>query len=290
MPFRDAIESIREELEKPSAAGSLAERTSAIVGAALVFLGKRQVIASVVVVVIALLATAVVTGARGWGEPDQTIAPASTPATSESGSVTRFATPVSLTTPDRVNSSVAAPANVVSKTPAPRPRVAEERGTPKKATEQKPDTRKIAIPGYQTTMMSRLDSVASSAANTSSQATESALQPGPVSFGNQRTLFEGTDQSMPPQRARLIGELPTPRVPPNLANIEGVVRIRFNVDAEGRPVISTMTVVASPNPLLTSAVRTVVPRIRFEPARSSGPDSKPIGDVVEIGFQFSRRN
>jgi hypothetical protein len=253
-----------------------------------VFLGKRQVIATVVVVVIALLATAVATGARGWGEPDQATAPAAALPTSQSGAVTAFPTPVSLTTSDPANAAVATPANVVSKTTAPRPRVTEERSAPKKA-EQKPDTKKIAIPGYQTAMVSRLDSVASSAANASSQVTESALLPAPASFGNQRTNFEASERSVAPERARLIGELPTPRIPADVADVEGVVRVHFNVDAQGRPVMSTLTVETSPNPLLTSAVRSVIPGIRFEPARSGGPDSRPIGDVVQIGFQFSRR-
>jgi hypothetical protein len=288
IPFRDAIESIREELEKPSTGGSLAERSSAIIGAALVFLGKRQVIATVVVVVIALLATAVVTGARGWGEPDQATAPAAALPPSQSGAVTAFPTPVSLTTSDPANASVAPPANVVSKTTAPRPRVTEERSTPKKA-EQKPDTKKIAIPGYQTAMVSRLDSVASSAASASSQVTENALLPAPASFGNQRTNFEASERPVAPERARLIGELPTPRIPADVADVEGVVRVHFNVDAQGRPVMSTLTVETSPNPLLTSAVRTVIPSIRFEPARSGGPESRPIGDVVQVAFQFSRR-
>ncbi|HMG11560.1 MAG TPA: TonB family protein, partial [Gemmatimonadaceae bacterium] len=88
---------------------------------------------------------------------------------------------------------------------------------------------------------------------------------------------------------RLIGELPTPRIPADVADVEGVVRVHFNVDAQGRPVMSSLTVETSPNPLLTSAVRTVIPSIRFEPARSGGPESRPIGDVVQVAFQFSRR-
>jgi hypothetical protein len=290
LPYRDALESIREELEQPREGGSLAERSSAMFGAALVFLGRRQVVATVGVVVIALLATAVATGARGWGEPDQTTAPAAALPANQNAAVTAFATPASLTTPDPVNASVSAPANVAPKATPQRPRVTEERSTTKKAPEQKPDTRKISIPGYQTAIMSRLDSVASSAANTSSQATESTFQPGPVPVSDRRTIFEAGEQSVAPQRARLIGELPTPRIPANVADVEGVVRVHFSVDAQGRPVMSTLTVETSPNPLLTSAVRSVIPGMRFEPAKSGGPDSRPISDVVEVGFQFSRRN
>jgi hypothetical protein len=54
--------------------------------------------------------------------------------------------------------------------------------------------------------------------------------------------------------------------------------------------MSTLSVVASPDPLLTAAVRKVIPGIRFEPARTGGSDSKPVGDVVQIGFRFARPN
>jgi hypothetical protein len=62
--------------------------------------------------------------------------------------------------------------------------------------------------------------------------------------------------------------------------------VRFDVDVTGRPVISTVSVLSSPNTILTAAVLKVIPTIRFEPARSGGPDSKPIADVVQLGFQF----
>ena len=69
--------------------------------------------------------------------------------------------------------------------------------------------------------------------------------------------------------------------------MEGEVRVRFNVDTNGAPVMSTFEVVTSPNPLLTAAVRKVVPGMRFEPARTGGPDAKPIADVVQIAFRFA---
>jgi len=54
--------------------------------------------------------------------------------------------------------------------------------------------------------------------------------------------------------------------------------------------MSTLTVQSSPNPLLTTAVRKVIPGIRFEPARTGGAESKPINDMVEIGFRFARQD
>ena len=157
-------------------------------------------------------------------------------------------------------------------------------------TEQKSDSKKIAIPTLSIGMMSRLDSVASTAANTSRVTDALNFQPAPTSLGTQRSNFASLEQSKGPQRARLIGELPVPRVPDQVADIEGDVRVRFNVDTEGRPVMSTLLVESSPHPLLTNAVRKVILTLRFEPARSGGAESKPIGDVVGIAFQFSRRN
>jgi TonB family protein len=138
-------------------------------------------------------------------------------------------------------------------------------------------------------MMPRLDSLASTAANTS-RATEALdFQPAPTSLGTQRSNFTAVE-SRGPQRARLIGELPIPRVPDQVADVEGDVRVRFNVDTQGRPVMSTLAVESSPHPLLTNEVRKVILTLRFEPARSGGAESKPIGDVVGITFQFSRRS
>jgi TonB family protein len=110
--------------------------------------------------------------------------------------------------------------------------------------------------------------------------------PAPAQINARR--FED-DQNGAPTRARLIGDLPTPRVPSQVADVEGEVRVRFNVDANGQPMMSTFSVVNSPNPLLTAAVRKVIPEMRFEPARTAGPDGKAITDVVQVGFQFSRR-
>lgn len=288
-PYRDALESIREELERPYQSGSLAERAGAIFAPVVALLGKRQVIAGVVVLVIVSLLIAVATGAHGWGEIDQTTALGAALPTHESFPVTASAAPVAVTTRDPVSVSVP-PANAAPKAAAQHPRVAEERSAQRKVTEQKSDSKKIAIPTLSKGMISRLDSVASTAVNTSSRATDPLnFQPAPSSLGSQRSNFASGDQSSGPQHARLIGALPTPRVPDQLADIEGEVRVRFNVDTEGRPIMSTLSVEKSPNELLTTAVRKVIPGIRFEPARSGGTDSRAVGDWVEIGFQFARQ-
>jgi tetratricopeptide (TPR) repeat protein len=70
-PYWDVLESIREELEKPSGLAQLVERSKAILASAIAMLGKRQVAAGTVAVVIVLLAIAVATDSRGFGEAAQ---------------------------------------------------------------------------------------------------------------------------------------------------------------------------------------------------------------------------
>ncbi len=92
-----------------------------------------------------------------------------------------------------------------------------------------------------------------------------------------------------PQRARMIGALPTPRYPAQQlrGGAGGSVRIRFDVDTAGRPVMSTFTVVSSPLPQLSAAVKEVIPGIRFEPARTPWPESKAVSETVELTFYFA---
>ncbi|HEX9606329.1 MAG TPA: TonB family protein [Gemmatimonadaceae bacterium] len=293
-PYRDALESIREEVERPYEGAGFAERVRATLASVTPFLGKREVIAGGIVLVLSLLLVAVATGSHAWGETDQTTSAGSPPPTRGNLPAAAVAATSAPVVPGVAVSnnpvSVSAPAipNAPSRTSG--PRVAEERSTSKKGTEQKSDTRKIAIPKLSTATLSGLDSVAATAANTAMRADDPIInQPGPVVLGNQRSTFDFGEQAPTgPQRARLIGELPTPRVPSQVSDVEGQVRVRFTVDTDGRPVMSTLSVEASPNPLLTTAVRKVIPGIRFEPARSGGSGSKPISDTVEIGFRFAR--
>jgi hypothetical protein len=48
-----------------------------------------------------------------------------------------------------------------------------------------------------------------------------------------------------------------------------------------------MKVVRSPHDLFTAAVRNVLSKFRFEPARSAPPESKPHAEWVEYSIQFS---
>jgi TonB family protein len=169
-----------------------------------------------------------------------------------------------------------------------RPRVSEEKSAPKKRTDQASEAKSPAIPKLSSTLMSGLESAATRAGGAGAKTDDpTTIDPSAVSIGR-RANFDFSEQNTGPQRARLIGELPTPRLPNELADIEGEVRVRFTVDVQGRPVLSTLVVETSPSPLLTSAVRAVIPGIQFEPARSGGADSRAIADVVQIGFRFAR--
>lgn len=131
----------------------------------------------------------------------------------------------------------------------------------------------------------RVDSVRGIAATPFTPGGESVLRhlsaSSAVSSGN---VAAGTDAV----RARMIGALPTPRYPAQqlMGRTGGEVRVRFDVDTLGRPVMSTFTVVGSPVAALSKAVKDVIPGIRFEPARTPWPENRPIVETVELAFQF----
>ena len=87
----------------------------------------------------------------------------------------------------------------------------------------------------------------------------------------------------------LIGAAPTPRFPDELraTRTEGEVVVQFRVDEKGRVDPASMKVVQSPHELFTSAVRAILPRFRFDPARSAAPESKPESAWVQYRIQFT---
>ena len=287
-PYRDLLETIREELEQPSGTATLVERSKALLASGFAMLGKRQVAAGAVVVVIVLLAIAVATDSRGFGEVAQpTALGAATPNQQllPAASAPTFVSPTSREIA-RVSIPEAVPAST-AKAIITRPNP-EEKATSKKRTEQVSEAKGPAIPRLSSTLMSGLASAATRAGGTGAKSDDPiTIDPSAVSIGR-RATFDFSEQNSGPQRARLIGELPTPRLPNELADVQGEVRVRFNVDPQGRPVMTTVVIETSPSPLLTSAVRAVIPGIRFEPARSGGAESRAIGDVVQIAFRFAR--
>jgi TonB family protein len=85
---------------------------------------------------------------------------------------------------------------------------------------------------------------------------------------------------------------PTLRFPDELRaqRVEGEVVVELRVNEKGRVEPSSMRVVRSEHELFTAAVRSVLPRFRFEPARSAAPESKPQAAWVQFRAQFAARS
>ena len=281
--YRDALERVREELESSENEPTIAGRTSEWLSSVSALIGKREVAAGITIVAMGLLGVAVATDRHALGEN----APVEKSAPAVVAPKTTVATAAAAATPVAPSNSVTSNSESTSKSS--KPRVVEDRATTKKVSDKKTEQpARVAIPALSTAVLSRLDSAAAKAASVGNNATDQFnLQPAPVAVSRRRATFDD-EQSNGAQRARLIGELPTPKVPQQVMDVEGEVRVRFNVDSLGQPVLETFSVISSPNPLLTAAVRKVIPGMRFEPARTAGPDAKPIADVVQIGFQFAR--
>jgi TonB family protein len=90
--------------------------------------------------------------------------------------------------------------------------------------------------------------------------------------------------------AKIIGRVPEPVFPDALLRAgrrEGQVLVRFIVNEAGSVDVSTMIVERSDDDLFTSAVRDILPRFHFEPARTHAPESKPVSSWVSVPFRFT---
>jgi len=86
--------------------------------------------------------------------------------------------------------------------------------------------------------------------------------------------------------------VPEPRFPDALlrsGHREGQVVVRFMVNELGSVDAASMIVEQSDHELFTSAVRDILPRFRFEPARTPAPDSKPVAAWVSVPFRFTTK-
>ncbi len=91
--------------------------------------------------------------------------------------------------------------------------------------------------------------------------------------------------------ARIIGRVPEPTFPEALRSRkrEGEVVVRFIVNELGTVDVASMIVERSDHDLFTEAVREILPRFRFEPARTQPPESKPVARWVSIPFRFATK-
>lgn len=283
--YRDALESVRHDLEEASETPTFWARQQNQLSSLFGFLRGRQVAGAIAISAIGLLVlgSAAMSGAMGEGDRGVEVAPP------PAGQTPAISVPVAgseRTIVPAKNTTALIPASTVSKPISTGTRGIDTRTTPRKAAEKTAQP-SISIPKLPNLSMSDVEAVASKAGTTPARGIESfslqAAVPLPVSRG---AMFTDS-QVEAPQHARLIGELPKPTVPSQLANIEGDVRLRFTVGTDGRPVISTVSVVSSTNEMLTDAVKRVIPSMRFEPAKTGGRDPKAVTEVVQLGFVFS---
>jgi TonB family protein len=92
---------------------------------------------------------------------------------------------------------------------------------------------------------------------------------------------------------RIIGSAPDLAFPTALLRAglrEGQVDVRFMVNEHGRVDLASIVVERSDHELFTAAVRDAVRRLRFEPARTLGPESKPFAAWVSLPFRFTTKN
>jgi TonB family protein len=111
----------------------------------------------------------------------------------------------------------------------------------------------------------------------------------PIAGGGLLTPAQNEDRRV---TAPVLISAPTLRFPDELRaqRVEGEVVVELRVNEKGRVEPSSMRVVRSEHELFTAAVRSVLPRFRFEPARSAAPESKPQAAWVQFRAQFTARS
>jgi TonB family protein len=281
--YRDALESVRREIEEPAIAPTLWSRSQNLLSTTAALLHRRDVASGVAISAVALVLLGAAAVSRASNSDGRSFNATSTGGfETPAGSSPVTASAITATGRAADPAAGTSPSTAVTTLPRLVETHAPSRKAPAKAAQPS-----IAIPTIPNTVLSGVEAVASRASSAPNHGLDSyALGPAAPLTVKSRSMF-ADDQIEAPQHARLIGELPKPTVPSQLANVEGDVRLRFTVDTEGRPVMSTVSVMSSTHPALTDAVKRVIPSMRFEPARSGGPDPKAVTEVVQLGFVFS---
>ena len=284
-PYRDVILSIQREIEDDAEFDGTAPAQGGFLASITAELKQQQKATMIVVGVVATIAI-LATASRAW--TDQEPASGAEAALATAGAITAPTADASNRSGVTASDPATAPATAAAApTPvtASRIRLADQRPAAKKSNDARTEQPRIAIPKVSSALTAGFDSVVR-ARSGASRAESDPLTVQPTFAAPQRISFDRDDQANPRLRAQLIGPLPTPRYPAQLTGVEGELTARFEVDASGRPVMSSVSVVNSPHELLTAAVLKVIPGIRFEPARSGGADSKAVPDVVQLTFKF----
>ena len=144
-----------------------------------------------------------------------------------------------------------------------------------------PKLRRLVVPGV---AMPSVDSVVMASADVARDA-------GVAPLGVEGSLRASSTEAAAVTPPVLVYS-PALRFPDDLREkrVEGEVVVQFRVNEKGRVEPSSMQVVQSAHEMLTEAVRSVLPRFRFQPARSPAPDSKPQAAWVQFRAQFNAKS
>jgi tetratricopeptide (TPR) repeat protein len=292
MPYIVALETVREELERSPEKASLTERTKAALAGGVAFVAARKTPASIAVVMALLLIAVAITARHTMGaEQNAGTATVIGSALPRIASLAAAKATAPANHSGKVAVSSASPVPIMTSAGTAHPRAVEEHGSFRNPPQKQKKDNGIAIPGVSSSVMSGLESLAVNASRGAARSSEPLMiQPAAEALPTRPTSFLEADQLVQPQRARLIGAEPQPVVPRELAGRNGDVTVQFNVDTEGRPVMSSLTVLKTSSPMLTEAVKNVIPEMRFEPARTGGLHSQPAVDVVVVPFRFTYQN
>lgn len=292
VPYLNVLMDIKDEIEDTEPVPASAGGWEAILGAIKVGLRERRAAAigaAVAVLALPAIGYGVASAMRANRGPEwaESSSFAVAPLTGDSA-LTRASAPEALRAPvigsDVHKDSTASSSNGVGSSSRAR------------STESRPSSRQVADDQSETPLLvqrpvvGRLDSVARSISVPSQNIGGSFEVQLQSSLDNaQRKAVAELTPAIPARRARLIGEPPVPRYPPQLAksNVGGEVRIRFDVDTLGRPITGSYTVVSSPHPAFAETVRRLLPAMRFEPARTPGPVPQAVAESVEMSFRFA---
>jgi tetratricopeptide (TPR) repeat protein len=170
-----------------------------------------------------------------------------------------------------------------------RSKVQQVSEAPRRGSDRR-ETNSVTIPKLSPRAMLNLDSAVTAAGAGTRKLSESIVPDvGTLPALSDRSGFETPEFSATrAHRALLIGSLPVPTLPNYSSGAEGEVVVSFAVDTQGRPVMATFSVVRSPDPMLSSAVRKVIPVLRFDPAQTAGPDPKRVVDTVQVVYRFAQ--
>ncbi len=158
------------------------------------------------------------------------------------------------------------------------------------STETAPATHKeapLVAPSVRKVVLGNLDALTRSI---KTPAVESAAFPVHLAADDPKRQIVGSlDGPAELVRAQLIGPAPQPRFPEILRDrkIDGDVVVRFTVDAQGRPVTSSIVVLRTPHELLSDVVRRAVATMRFEPAHRATIGAPAQPDEIQMSFQVS---